>query len=166
MGVPLDSIAHIIQVALTPVFLLSGIASLLNVINARLGRIADQSDAGHAQMRKEVGNEAAVLRAHLVRLTWRLRVLDAARAFGALGGIAICLATFAILLGALQNAAVATALFLTFGASVLCTTASLLAFLRKSCFRRGAGYRRRGRKLDQSRHRRGTVRTQISRAQW
>jgi hypothetical protein len=28
----------------------------------------------------------------------------------------------------LQNAAVATALFLTFGASVLCTTASLLAF--------------------------------------
>ena len=128
MGVPLDSIAHIIQVALTPVFLLSGIASLLNVINARLGRIADQSDAGHAQMRKEVGTEAAVLRAHLVRLRLRLRVLDAARAFGALGGIAICLATFALFLGALQNAAVATALFLTFGTSVLCTTASLLAF--------------------------------------
>ena len=79
-------------------------------------------------MRKEVGAEAAVLRAHLVRLRWRLRALDAARAFGALGGTAICFATFALFLGALQNAAVATALFLTFGASVLCTMASLLAF--------------------------------------
>jgi hypothetical protein len=128
MGVPLDSIAHIIQVALTPVFLLSGIASLLNVINARLGRIADQSDVGHAQMRKAIGAEAALLRAHLVRLTWRLRALDAARAFSALGGIAICFATFLLFLGALQNVAAATALFLTFGASVLCTMTSLFAF--------------------------------------
>jgi hypothetical protein len=31
-----DSIAHIIQVALTPVFLLSGIGTLLNVFNTRL----------------------------------------------------------------------------------------------------------------------------------
>jgi hypothetical protein len=128
MGVPLDGIAHIIQVALTPVFLLSGIASLLNVINARLGRIADQSDAGHAQLRKEVGAEAALLHARLVRLRWRLRALDVARGLGALGGTTICLATFALFLGALQNAAVATALFLTFGASVLCTMASLVAF--------------------------------------
>ena len=30
-GLALDTIAHIIQVALTPVFLLSGIATLLNV---------------------------------------------------------------------------------------------------------------------------------------
>ena len=30
-GSALDTIAHIIQVALTPVFLLSGIATLLNV---------------------------------------------------------------------------------------------------------------------------------------
>jgi hypothetical protein len=128
MGVPLDSIAHVIQVALTPVFLLTGIASLLSVINARLGRIADQSDAAHAQMLNEVHAEAALTHAHLVRLRRRLRALDASRALGALGGIAICFATFALFLGALQNAAVATALFLTFGASVLCTMASLVAF--------------------------------------
>ena len=34
--VPLDSVAHVIQVALTPVFLLSGIGTLLNVINTRV----------------------------------------------------------------------------------------------------------------------------------
>ena len=32
-GTALDNIAHIIQVALTPVFLLSGIATLLNVFS-------------------------------------------------------------------------------------------------------------------------------------
>jgi hypothetical protein len=32
-GSPLDTIAHIIQVALTPVFLLSGIANLQRVCN-------------------------------------------------------------------------------------------------------------------------------------
>ena len=41
---PLDSVAHVIQVALTPIFLLSGIAALLNVFSARLARVADRVD--------------------------------------------------------------------------------------------------------------------------
>ena len=38
---PLDLVAHVIQVALTPVFLLSGIATLMNVFSTRLARVAD-----------------------------------------------------------------------------------------------------------------------------
>ena len=38
---PLDLVAHVIQVALTPIFLLSGIATLLNVFATRLARVAD-----------------------------------------------------------------------------------------------------------------------------
>jgi len=40
-----ESVAHVIQVALTPVFLLSGIASLLSVLSTRLARVADRVDA-------------------------------------------------------------------------------------------------------------------------
>lgn len=40
----LDSVTHIIQVALTPIFLLSGIAALLNVFSTRLARVADRVD--------------------------------------------------------------------------------------------------------------------------
>jgi uncharacterized protein DUF2721 len=36
---------HIIRMALTPVFLLSGIATLLNVFSARLARVADRVEA-------------------------------------------------------------------------------------------------------------------------
>ena len=44
-GSALDTVAHIIQVALTPVFLLSGIATLLNVFSSRLARVSDQVHA-------------------------------------------------------------------------------------------------------------------------
>ena len=40
-GSSLDLVAHVIQVALTPIFLLSGIATLLNVFATRLARVAD-----------------------------------------------------------------------------------------------------------------------------
>ena len=40
----LESTAHVVQVALSPVFLLSGIATLLNVFGARLARVSDQAD--------------------------------------------------------------------------------------------------------------------------
>src|SRR3984893_14616120 len=41
---PLGMVAHIIQVTPTPVFLLSGIATLLNVFSTRLARVADRVD--------------------------------------------------------------------------------------------------------------------------
>jgi hypothetical protein len=52
-----DSVAHVIQVALTPVFLLSGIASLLAVLSTRLARVADRVDA-LAEQRNEGGRPA------------------------------------------------------------------------------------------------------------
>ena len=128
MGIPLDDVAHIIQVALTPVFLLSGIASLLNVINARLGRVADQCDALHDRLASAAGVERLLLLGRIRRMRRRLRALDASRAAGAMAGICICGATFALFLGALQNTAIATALFLSFGASVLCTMGALAGF--------------------------------------
>ncbi len=43
-GGSLEEVAHIIQVAPTPVFLLSGLAGLLSVFSTRLGRVADKVD--------------------------------------------------------------------------------------------------------------------------
>ena len=44
--------AHVVQLALTPIFLLTGVASLLNVFTTRLGRIADQVDKLSAEPAK------------------------------------------------------------------------------------------------------------------
>lgn len=128
MGVRLEDVAHIIQVALSPVFLLSGIAALLNVINARLGRLADKAEALAERRLAATEREGALIRLRLRHLHRRLRVLDMARAFGTLAGMCICVATFALFLGALRNTTVATALFALFGASVLSTLSCLAGF--------------------------------------
>jgi len=41
--VPLSDIAHTIQLALAPVFLLTGIGSILNILTGRLSRIVDHA---------------------------------------------------------------------------------------------------------------------------
>ncbi len=78
-GVPLEDVAHIVQVALTPVFLLSGIASLLNVINPRQGGLADTADGLHEQLLAAEGAEAGVLGGRLPRMRRRRQVIDVAR---------------------------------------------------------------------------------------
>ena len=103
--VPLDSIAHVIQVALTPVFLLSGIAALLNVFNTRLARVSDHvSHTADLLAADPQGEDAALMRSHIRRLRRRVLALDAAIVLAALGGATTCGAAFTLFVGATRNA--------------------------------------------------------------
>ena len=125
----LDSIAHIIQVALTPAFLLSAIAALLNVFAARLGRVADKVDRATTAMETADAKLTGALAVQLQFLRRRSFALDIAVIAGACGGVATCLATFLLFVGALRDRAIASALYLSFAGGLLCTTGSLIAFL-------------------------------------
>lgn len=124
----LDSTAHIIQVALTPVFLLSGLATLLNVFATRLGRVADQFDALTNRIVSVEDGERAHIEQRIARLRVRSLLLDLAVLLGAAGGVAICGAVLTLLVGALRDATVASLLFALFGAAILCTICALVAF--------------------------------------
>src|SRR6202163_542723 len=82
-GSALDTVAHIIQVALTPVFLLSGIATLLNVFSTRLARVADRVDAVSTAVESADPDQAKVLAAQLAYLHRRSLALDLAVVLGA-----------------------------------------------------------------------------------
>jgi hypothetical protein len=132
-GDPVDSVAHIIQVALTPVFLLSGIGTLLNVFNTRLSRVSDHREQVEELLRSDTGTmEPATLRAHLLRLRHRTRVLDAAIVLGAIGGASTCGAAFVLFLGSMRDAAIASWLFILFGLALGCSACALVAFLLDS----------------------------------
>ena len=127
-----DNVAHIIQTALTPVFLLTGIGTLLGLFNTRLARVSDQIE--HADDLLKSGSDdkptdAAQLRSHLARLGRRIFFLDASVAFGAIGGAATCSSVFVLFVGGVRGAAVAGWLFSLFGLALGCTIAALLAFL-------------------------------------
>ena len=125
----LDLVAHIIQVALTPVFLLSGIATLLNVFSTRLARVADRVE----QISKEIegadpGEDVDDLAAQLLHLRRRSIALDIAVVLAAVGGAATCGSVLTLFVGALRDATVASVLFTTFGVAVACTIGAIAAY--------------------------------------
>lgn len=117
---PIDSVAHVVQLALTPVFMLSGLATMLNVFTTRLGRVADRSDL-HSR-------GAAPLDGQLRRLRLRSRILDIAVLLAALAGILTCGAALTLFLGVLRHAGDGALLFGLFGGALVCLMLALTAF--------------------------------------
>jgi cytochrome c biogenesis protein CcdA len=123
-----ESVAHVIQVALTPVFLLSGIASLLGVLSTRLARVADRVDALAEQLEADGPIDRRKLRRRLAYLRRRSHVLDAAVMMGTLGGVATSCAALLLFVGTLRDRH-GVSLFVAFGLALLFTMGALIAFL-------------------------------------
>jgi hypothetical protein len=133
LGDAVEGVAHVIQVALTPVFLLSGIGTLLNVFNTRLSRVSDHREHVSDLLRADPDEpEQARLRSHLVRLKLRTIVLDASIVLGAIGGASTCGAAFVLFLGGMRDTAIASWLFALFGVALGCSASALLTFLADS----------------------------------
>jgi hypothetical protein len=125
----LEDLTHIIQVALTPVFLLSAIAALLNVFSTRLGRVADRVDEVSAQLESATKDDASRLPAQLKYLQRRSIALDIAVVLATLGGAATSGSALALFVGALRDQTAGSMLFALFGLALLCTIGALAAFL-------------------------------------
>ena len=135
-----EAIVRVIQSSLTPIFLLTAIASLLGVFNTRLARISDQvkalaeasgtpvgEAADGATGDKASGRQARALR--LDHLRRRSHMLDIAVIAGAFAGACTCGTVLALFLGLLRSRATVSLLFFLFGLAILCTIAALAAFL-------------------------------------
>src|ERR1700677_4640802 len=149
-----DGVAHVIQIALTPVFLLSGIASLLGVLSTRLARVADRVDALAEQLETAELVQRDRLQMRLSYLRRRSHVLDAAVIMATLGGIATSVAAVILFVGTLRDQA-GISLFVAFGFALLFTIGSLSAFLiemlHASRGRPSAGRAASGRRGDRGR---------------
>jgi MFS family permease len=116
----IDDAAHVVQLALTPIFLLTGIASLLNVFSTRLGRIADQVDKLDSADNPSPGR--------LARLRIRSRALDIAVLLAAIAGALTCAAALTLFFGEIRLAVAGRVLFGLFGGALACSVAALAAF--------------------------------------
>jgi hypothetical protein len=127
-GSALDTIAHIIQVALTPVFLLSGIATLLNVFATRLARVGDKVEAITKVFDDADDEQKRTLHALLKILHRRSVALDVAVILGAVGGAATCAAVLTMFVGALSEEVIGSVLLVLFGLAVICALCAIAAF--------------------------------------
>lgn len=125
-GLPIAGSAHLIQIALTPVFLLTAIAGFLNVFTGRLARVADRVNA--ITRARLLGNEVPEAR-NLTSLARRTLALQAAVALAGASGAFTCAATFTIFVGALGADLVSMLLFWEFGLALLCLLGAISCFV-------------------------------------
>ncbi len=124
----LNSIAHTIQVALTPVFLLTGIGMLINVFSTRLAHVAIQVEQTTDRISRASDDERVVICHRLDRLRQRSLALDAAVILGTIGGAATCAAVLTLFYGALRDRVTASMLYASFALAISCTIGALCAF--------------------------------------
>jgi hypothetical protein len=122
--------AHLIQIALTPVFMLTAVGNLLSVFNTRLARVSDHLTHLHDLLKGDLDSEEErEVRAHLKRLVRRLAMLDASIALGAISGASTCGAAMVLFLGSIRESAIGSLLVGLFALALACTVGSLITFM-------------------------------------
>ena len=120
-------VAHIIQLAVAPVFLLSGVGVTLGLIANRLARIVDRARLLESQLTHDHGNQE--LRQGLRVLARRARYINTAITLGTISGVLVALTVVLLFTSALTGGHLATEIAVVFVAAMLTLTAALLVFL-------------------------------------
>ena len=124
----LDPVIHVIQLSLTPIFLLSAVGSLLGVFTTRLARVSDLvKSIADALNGDQITDDLA--RRRLEFLQRRTFALEIAVILGSVAGACTCGTVLALFLALLRAEATAAVLFILFGAAIVCTIGALAAFL-------------------------------------
>lgn len=123
------NVAHVIQLAVAPVFLLSGVAGLLAVFVNRLGRIVDRSRRLEERFIEAPEVEPSDERIELALLSRRAKLINWATILCTVCALSICIVIAALFVGAFIGVDVSTLVGLMFIAAMLALTGGLMSFL-------------------------------------
>ena len=126
-----SDISQVIQLALAPAFLLTGIAGLLNVMTGRLARIIDR---GRFLTENPAGFDASMRSAHLAErdnLEQRRYLASVAITACTLAALLVCLVIAVLFLRAMLDAELKWVLGVLFTAATFALVVGLAYFLRE-----------------------------------
>ena len=131
----LDDIAHVIQLAVAPVFLLTAIATLINAMNGRLARIVDRR---RVVLDRQRDCDAATRAAEHAETDWELALLALRSKLvyhaiftAVLSALLVCLVVAGAFIGALFDTNLGKAVAVLFILAMFAMVASLGLFLRE-----------------------------------
>lgn len=127
MVIDLNEIAHIVQMALAPVFLLTGIAAFLSVLTARMSRIVDR---GH--LLSGLLNDGSNYDNHkdeIAALSQRLKYAHLSIVFCSISAVIICSVVILIFVGAFANIHFGLPVAILFSLSMVSLIIALVSFL-------------------------------------
>ena len=119
----ITTVVHVIQLAVAPVFLLTGIGAILSVLVNRLGRVVDRFRA------LEIHGQAAG--AEMSILARRARLVHWAISLCTVGALLICIVIATLFIGAILTVDVSAGIAILFIAAMLALIGGLLSFLRE-----------------------------------
>src|ERR1700684_756807 len=123
-------VAHLIQVALTPIFLISAIGVTLSVLTSRLARIVDRARAMEDVLRRQDHvHDGRDLHAVLDVLARRARYINAAITFITLSALFIALVVVMLFVNAFLRWDLSTFIACMFILSMMSLAAALTSFL-------------------------------------
>ena len=125
----LATVAETIQIAIAPVFLLAGIAGLLNVLVGRMARVVDRARKIEQLHPVSTGREHERHVWELRLIDRRLAIINTAIALCVASAVAICLVVALLFVAELAHVDIGGLVALLFIGSMLLLTAGLIAFL-------------------------------------
>ncbi|MBI5071164.1 MAG: DUF2721 domain-containing protein [Deltaproteobacteria bacterium] len=128
---PLADIAHLIQLSVAPVFLLTAVGTSLGVFSTRLGRIVDRARVLGDRAKGLSPAEAEAARAEIQVLFRRRRLVNLAITCGTVAALMVAGVIGSAFLGFLLGWKVSWAVATLFLAAVAFLMAALLLFLRE-----------------------------------
>ena len=127
----ITGVAHAIQLAVAPVFLLSGIGAMLAVLTSRLSRIIDRGRTLETQLPASPPDAAARVRAELATLSRRAQLIGRAITLCTVTAMLVCTVIATLFLGAFASFDASMPVALFFVAAMVAFFAGLLFFLRE-----------------------------------
>lgn len=127
----LTDISHVIQLAVAPVFLLTAIATLINAMNTRLGRIVDRRRVILDRLDLAVAKDSPDMTQELELLRRRSRLVYFAIFGAVLSALLVCMVVAGSFLGALLGFEISRLIAGLFIAAMLAMIGALGLFLRE-----------------------------------
>jgi len=125
----ISTVAHTIQLAVAPVFLLAGIAGILNVVATRLARVVDRV----RRLERDIPEAEQALRqqelSELAILDRRMSICHLSIGLCTASALLICMVVMILFLAGLTGMDFAISVSLLFIGATLCLTLGLLLFL-------------------------------------
>ena len=120
-------IAHLIQTAIAPVFLLSGVAATLGVLTSRLARIVDRARRLEERLDSHPGS-APQLHADLGVLARRAHFINIAISLCAIAALLVALVVVTLFANAFLGSELGMVIALLFVGAMVCLSAAFIAF--------------------------------------
>jgi hypothetical protein len=125
------AVAHAVQLAVAPVFLLTGIGAILAVMTNRLGRVIDRARLLEERLEGAAPESVVTLRADLAVLSRRAKLNGRAITLCTMTALLVCTMIAVLFLSAFLQFDASIPVALLFIAAMLCFFLGLLWFLRE-----------------------------------